>query len=271
MFCRVDFSPRLSEIRRARPALTDGTVIEPAVLMVRRLLRLVGIKDGESGCSAARRAMACSNAGPALAPRLLAAFGSQRDRLTSPSQVQASSGIAPVTSRSGDTQRWIHFRWACPKFLRQTFHEFAEHSLADSDWARRFYNQQRGKGPRPSGRRAGPGLQMDPHPVPLLAGTYSLYQADLYRRSLLKRAASGPPAPPPRALGRLRTPAPGSVQTLSISCSKVSPACGNFLDRRLDTPAQITEARRRTKVHPTRACQVSNGKATVRSRASSAA
>jgi len=41
-------------------------------------------------------------AGTLLAPRLLVAFGEQRDRFTSAAQVQKYSGIAPVTERSGN-------------------------------------------------------------------------------------------------------------------------------------------------------------------------
>jgi hypothetical protein len=37
-------------------------------------------------------------------------------------------------------------RWACPRFLRQTFHEFARLSIGQSTWARAFYNQQRKRG-----------------------------------------------------------------------------------------------------------------------------
>jgi transposase len=84
-------------------------------------------------------------AGPALAPRLLAAFGSDRSRFRSAAEVQTFSGIAPVVSQSGKSQ-WIHFRWACPKFLRQTFHEFAGVSIQFCDWARAFYDKQRSKG-----------------------------------------------------------------------------------------------------------------------------
>ena len=84
-------------------------------------------------------------AGPALAPRLLAAFGSDRSRFTSAAEVQTFSGIAPVVSQSGQS-KWIHFRWACPKFLRQTFHEFAGVSIQFCDWARAFYDKQRSKG-----------------------------------------------------------------------------------------------------------------------------
>jgi transposase len=74
-------------------------------------------------------------AGSALAPRLLAASGSQRDRYGSAEVVQKHSGIAPVMEKSGK-KKWVHFRWACPKFLRQSFHEWAGHSTSQSTWAR---------------------------------------------------------------------------------------------------------------------------------------
>ena len=83
-------------------------------------------------------------AGAALAPRLLAGFGSDRDRFDRAAQIQQLSGIAPVTVRSGKSQ-WVHWRWACPKFLRQTFVEFAEQSLRYSVWAAAYYEQQRAK------------------------------------------------------------------------------------------------------------------------------
>ena len=86
-------------------------------------------------------------AGPAMAPRLIAALGSQRERYQSAAEIQRYSGIAPVVASSGK-QHWVHWRWACPKFLRQTFHEWALHSIAYSDWAREYYEQQRAKGKR---------------------------------------------------------------------------------------------------------------------------
>jgi hypothetical protein len=52
------------------------------------------------------------------------------------------SGISPVQEASGKSQ-WVHFRWICPKFLRQTFHEFAGHSIQRSQWARAYYQLQR--------------------------------------------------------------------------------------------------------------------------------
>ena len=63
-------------------------------------------------------------AGKQLAPRLLTAFGSHRERFQSSLDALTFFGLAPVTEQSGKS-KWVHFRWACPKFLRQSFHEFA--------------------------------------------------------------------------------------------------------------------------------------------------
>lgn len=84
-------------------------------------------------------------AGDALAPRLAVAFGSDRDRYQSAQEIQQFSGVAPVTEKSGKTN-WVHWRRACPKFLRQTFHEFASASRKKSRWARAYYEQKRREG-----------------------------------------------------------------------------------------------------------------------------
>jgi transposase len=85
-------------------------------------------------------------AGPALAPRLLAFFGTDRSRYLAAQNVHSFSGIAPVTKSSGKT-KLIHMRQACPKFARQTFHEFARLSLAKCQWARNYvaYHTAKGK------------------------------------------------------------------------------------------------------------------------------
>ena len=83
--------------------------------------------------------------GEALAPRLAVAFGSDRDRYQSAEEIQKFSGVAPVTEMSGKT-KWVHWRQACPKFLRQTFHEFASASRKKSLWARAYYEQKRKSG-----------------------------------------------------------------------------------------------------------------------------
>lgn len=84
-------------------------------------------------------------AGRVLAPRLAAAFGTDRDRFATSSEMQCYSGIAPVTEKSGK-QCWIHARWAFPAFLHQTFHEFAQASISVSPWAKAVYQQQRQRG-----------------------------------------------------------------------------------------------------------------------------
>jgi transposase len=152
---RID--DRLRQIRQATPALQDPAVVEPAALMVRTLLSVVealneGIRALENNIEQVASAhpdyaIFCSfpAAGPTMAPRLLAAFGSQRERFGSAGELQTFSGIAPVIQASGK-QSWTHFRWACPKFLRQTFHEYAGLSIQSCSWARTFYEKQKAKG-----------------------------------------------------------------------------------------------------------------------------
>ncbi len=84
-------------------------------------------------------------AGRVLSARLLAAFGEQRDRFPSAAAFQKHTGIAPVTERSGN-KHWVHWRWACPKFLRQTFVEWVEQTVCKSFWARAFYDSHRARG-----------------------------------------------------------------------------------------------------------------------------
>jgi Transposase IS116/IS110/IS902 family len=88
---------------------------------------------------------ALPGAGPVYAPRRPAAFASSaRDHRAA--DVQKCAGLAPVTERSG-TKCWVHWRLYGPKFLRQTFAEWAAPSLPHANWARAFYEQQRAKGP----------------------------------------------------------------------------------------------------------------------------
>ena len=71
-------------------------------------------------------------------------MGTDRDRFASASELQCYAGIAPVTARSGN-QNWVHWRWACSKFLRQGFQEWAQHSIGYCEWAREFYARQKAK------------------------------------------------------------------------------------------------------------------------------
>jgi transposase len=84
-------------------------------------------------------------AGPVLAPRLLASMGSERERFERAKNLQSYSGIAPVTKQSGG-KCYIHRRYLCPTFLKQSFHEYAKESILHSRWAAAHYWQQRQKG-----------------------------------------------------------------------------------------------------------------------------
>jgi transposase len=86
-------------------------------------------------------------AGPVLAPRLLAAMGSQRERLASASALQCASAIAPVTRQSGG-KRSVKRRFTGALFIRQGFHEWARESVRHSSWAAAYFEQQRAKGCR---------------------------------------------------------------------------------------------------------------------------
>lgn len=147
----------IADIRAAVPLTTDIAIIDPLALRVRSLVHLVEALDGEI----ARHDEAIGalwalhddrqlfesfpGAGPVLAPRLAAAFGSDRTRFGDAAEMQNYSGTSPVTVRSGKRQT-VHARWQRPTFLHQTFHEFAEASIPHSAWARAYYRQQRDRG-----------------------------------------------------------------------------------------------------------------------------
>lgn len=83
--------------------------------------------------------------GDSLGPRLLSAWGTDRDRYDSADSMQKYSGTAPVTKASGKSKIVVR-RIACPKFLLQTFHEFANCSLRSSIWAQAYYEMLREHG-----------------------------------------------------------------------------------------------------------------------------
>jgi hypothetical protein len=68
-----------------------------------------------------------------------------RSHWTTADELLCFSGIAPVIERSGK-QCWVRWRYFCPKFFRQSFHEYAGESIQHSFWARAYYASQRAKG-----------------------------------------------------------------------------------------------------------------------------
>jgi len=150
---------RVKAIRQAVPAVHDAALLQAGAAASASLVLL--LKALNTSIAAADRDIAeqlpkhpeadlfanLPGAGPVLLPRLIVAFGTRRDRFQSASELAAYSGIAPVTKQSGRSKS-VHFRFACPQFLRQTFHEFAAHSVTKSAWAREFYRQHRDRGGR---------------------------------------------------------------------------------------------------------------------------
>jgi transposase len=148
---------RIQAIKSATPLTTDEGVIAPNALLVQALVAqlrvtLQAIADFDTAIAQCAQNhpdfslfQALPGAGPVFASRLLVAFGEQRERYASAAELQKYAGIAPVTERSGK-KSWVHWRLQCPKFLRQTFVEWAAESIRHSFWAQVYYQQQRDKG-----------------------------------------------------------------------------------------------------------------------------
>jgi len=146
-----------AHVRSATPLITDAAIIEPMAMYARSVIAMliplehqIAVFEqaiAEMWSDHPDRAIFGSlpGAGPVLAPRLAVAFGRDRDRYDTARELQCYSGIAPVIEASGK-QRWVHKRYGYPKFLHQTFHEFAQCSIPQSRWARAFYQEQRSRG-----------------------------------------------------------------------------------------------------------------------------
>jgi len=147
----------IERIRSTKPVTTDASLIEPLAIRVETLAEQIksinkGIGRLELEVQAAMNKhpdaklfTSLPGAGAALAPRLLAAFGSDRDRWRDASELGSYSGILPVTRQSGKTKH-VSRRRACPSYLKQTFHEFADCARKHCDWSRAYYNLQRAGG-----------------------------------------------------------------------------------------------------------------------------
>lgn len=68
---------------------------------------------------------------PGMGPRMFAALGDNRNSFNSAEKIQNYAGIVPVTERSGQ-KSWVHWRWQCAKFVRQTFVEWTAKTVNSS-------------------------------------------------------------------------------------------------------------------------------------------
>jgi transposase len=147
----------IERIRSAQLLTRDDALISPSAMTVALLAKQIQqyrktIKEFDARIADAMKRHPDSHlftslrgAGTALAPRLLCAFGSQRDRWEDAESLASFSGIAPVTYKSGKS-RGVHRRFACPKYLRQTFHEFADSARQYCPWSRARYRMLRDRG-----------------------------------------------------------------------------------------------------------------------------
>jgi transposase len=130
------------------PAVLATLPVQVAVLVAQLEVLAPAIADydrriAEAFASQAHAALfeSLPGAGEQLAPRLLVAFGPDRARYASALQLQQYRGIATVQEQSGNT-KITHWRWHCPRFLRQSFHEFAGCVVPRSRWAKAYYDEQ---------------------------------------------------------------------------------------------------------------------------------
>jgi transposase len=154
---RTTIEARIQAIRAALPLTEDPAIIEPQSLLALALIGqlrcvLEAIERFNSAIELVTAQLpdyalfrSLPGAGPTIAPRLLAAFGEDRERYQRCEELQKYSGVAPVTERSGQ-KSWVHWRYRAPTFLRQTFVEWAGETVPRSFWAKAFYQQQRVKG-----------------------------------------------------------------------------------------------------------------------------
>lgn len=148
---------RLAMIKQACVLTQDPAILESSALMteslvkqLRAILTSIALYNQQIDKTFAEHPdglvfSSLPGAGAVLAPRLLTAFGSDRSRFESAQDIQKLSGIAPITKRSGKSSI-VQRRLACPKFIRQSFHEFANLSIRFSGWANLYYEKLRTKG-----------------------------------------------------------------------------------------------------------------------------
>lgn len=148
---------RLQTIKQAVALTEDPALVEPLQLQTQRLvvqLRVVNqtidhydaqIKKVFAQHSERWLFDPLPGCGPALAPRMAAAFGTIRANFQSANDLLCFSGVAPVKKQSGG-QKIVQFRYARPIFLHQSIVEFAKCSVLYCQWARLLYEHKLRKG-----------------------------------------------------------------------------------------------------------------------------
>lgn len=152
---------RLELIREARPLTSDVALLRSGMQRVRAFVKVIRtlietineldqvIEDGYRAHAEHDLINSFPGLGAVLGPRVAAVLGSDRSRWESAESLQRISGVAPVTCRTGgkDGPISVHRRVRRPKFMHQTFVEWAGCSIAFSPWARAYYEMRKEKDP----------------------------------------------------------------------------------------------------------------------------
>lgn len=148
---------RIKAIGDAKPLTEDAAILLPMQLLVQTLIaRLKAVQSSIAlyderikvvfaGHAKAQVFDSFPGVGPVFGPRLAAAFGTSVVNFPDPYSMLCWSGIAPVQQQSGKT-KVVQWRWARPKFLHQTFVEYARTSVLFCPWAREFFKSRTEKG-----------------------------------------------------------------------------------------------------------------------------
>lgn len=148
---------RICSIKKAVHLTSDEAVIGSSALMVKALVQQMKVtieaikefdREIEKLCNSHQDYhlfKSLPGSGTVYSSRLLAAFGSNREKFATADELACLAAIAPVIERSGKSC-WVRWRYFCPKFLRQTFHEYAGESILHSFWAKAYYESQRARG-----------------------------------------------------------------------------------------------------------------------------
>ncbi|MFD2303169.1 IS110 family transposase, partial [Roseibacillus ishigakijimensis] len=199
---------RLDLIAKAVPLCTDEVVLDTAAELIRAFVKQLQaltasitrfdqrIEEATAAHDDAPLFTSLPGAGPVFAARLLSFFGTDRSVFPDSDSLQRLSGVAPLTKQSGK-MHFVHRRYGCNKFWRQTFVEknrrlvgFLDRSASDeprrgeTPWGgvesmgrSNGYQIPLGEGllptaererPPPSIHPSQPRLQMATHPLQLL-------------------------------------------------------------------------------------------------------
>lgn len=157
---RAKAEQRVQLLVEGTPLSNDPVLIETHSMRVTALVNLIQTYNQQIRAYDARLADAVAEhpdyaifkslpgASKLTQSRMIAALGDDRSRYAGAESLQAASGIAPLTTQSGKL-KFVSSRWACPKFMKQTFHEFAGLSIKQSKWAAAYYQMMKDKGKTP--------------------------------------------------------------------------------------------------------------------------